>query len=165
MCLTIGDFVYLLKEPIGPGKKFKPKYSGPFVVYKLLLNHMVTVRDPHTGKVFKPVHKDRLKVAYVRELDPIDQFVPKLRTRTQTDSEQELSESDNAQHKTDTAEQSDAIVPPNTEHRGVTDPQNDITLRRSTRKCNEPVRFCHYSESMSETSDTSKFYKIRRILG
>jgi hypothetical protein len=72
LCLTIGDFVYLLKEPIGPGKKFKPKYSGLFVVYKLLLNHMVTVRDPHTGKVFKPVHKDRLKVAYVRELDPID---------------------------------------------------------------------------------------------
>lgn len=41
-----------------------------------------------------------------------------MRTRTQTDSEQELSESDNEQHKTDTTEQSDAIVPPNTEHRG-----------------------------------------------
>ena len=88
-----------------------------------------------------------------------------MRTGTQTDSEQELSESDNEQHKTDTTEQSDAIVPPNTEHRGVTEPQNDITRRRSTRKCNEPVRFRDYSESMSETSDTSKFYKIRRILG
>ena len=47
----------------------------------------------------------------------------------------------------------------------VTEPQNDITRRRSTRKCNEPVRFRDYSESISETSDTSKFYKIRRILG
>jgi hypothetical protein len=35
----------------------------------------------------------------------------------------------------------------------------------STRKCNEQVRFRDYSESMSETGDTSKFYKIRRILG
>ena len=31
--LSTGDFVYMLKEGTGPGKKLQPKYSGPFIVH------------------------------------------------------------------------------------------------------------------------------------
>ncbi|CAG2243081.1 unnamed protein product [Mytilus edulis] len=29
--LSVGDYVYMLKDPSGPGRKFQPKYSGPFI--------------------------------------------------------------------------------------------------------------------------------------
>jgi len=46
--LTIGDYVYLSKEPTGRGKKFQPKYAGPYIVNKLPSPHMVILREPNT---------------------------------------------------------------------------------------------------------------------
>lgn len=65
--LSVGDFVYMLKDAVGPGKKLQPKYSGPFVIQELLSTHLVKLKDKETGKLFKnPVHLDRLKIAFVR---------------------------------------------------------------------------------------------------
>ncbi|CAC5372469.1 unnamed protein product [Mytilus coruscus] len=43
--LNIGDFVYMLKEVVGPGKKLQPKYSGPYVVREILSPHLVKLRE------------------------------------------------------------------------------------------------------------------------
>ncbi|CAC5369828.1 unnamed protein product [Mytilus coruscus] len=62
--LNIGDFVYMLKEVVGPGKKLQPKYSGPYVVHEILSPHLVKLREKDSGKLLKnPVHLDRLKIA------------------------------------------------------------------------------------------------------
>jgi hypothetical protein len=49
-----------------PGRKFQPKYTRPLVVHKLVSDHIVKLRNPSTGKLFRnDVHLDRLKIAYV----------------------------------------------------------------------------------------------------
>jgi hypothetical protein len=33
--LSVGDYVYMLTEQTGQGRKFQPKYTGPLVVHKM----------------------------------------------------------------------------------------------------------------------------------
>lgn len=75
--LNIADFVYMLKEVVGPGKKLQPKYAGPYVVHEILSPHLVKLREKDSGKLFKnPVHLDRLKIAFVRAPNPTNYFIP-----------------------------------------------------------------------------------------
>lgn len=79
---AVGDYVYMLKEPVGVGRKLQPRYSGPLVVHEISSPHIVKARDPSSGKILQnPAHLDRLKVAYVRALQPADYFLP---SHTQT---------------------------------------------------------------------------------
>jgi hypothetical protein len=43
----------MLKDPTEPGRKLKPKYSGPYVVAEIKSPHLVTLPDKSTGKLFK----------------------------------------------------------------------------------------------------------------
>jgi hypothetical protein len=53
--------------------KFQPKYTGPLVVHKIVSDHIVKLRNPSTGKLFKnDVHLDRLKIAYLHVPEFLD---------------------------------------------------------------------------------------------
>ena len=73
--LSIGDYVYLERESNGQGRKFKNTYDGPFTVNSIPSPHLILLRDPEGKRKFKrPVHVNRLKVAYVRVPDPKPYF-------------------------------------------------------------------------------------------
>ena len=38
---AVGDYVYILKEPVGLGRKLQPRYSGPLVVHEISSPHIV----------------------------------------------------------------------------------------------------------------------------
>ena len=62
--LSVGEYVCMLTEQTGQGRKFQPKYTGPLVVHKIVSDHIVKLRNPSTGKLFRnDVHLDRLKIA------------------------------------------------------------------------------------------------------
>lgn len=64
--LSVGDFVYLLKDPEGPGQKFKQTYDGPFLINKLSSPHLIVLRDPTGNIIFRrSVHINRLKPAHI----------------------------------------------------------------------------------------------------
>ena len=102
LVLNTGDYVYLLKGATGPGKKLQHKYAGPFVVKEITSPHMITLKDPTTDKLVKPVHIDRLKVVYVlRQPNPIKYFVPKVVTGEKQDSSDENSSDNQSQELRD----------------------------------------------------------------
>ena len=73
--LSIGDYVYLHKEPVGPGRKLQPIFSGPYVVTQKHSNHLVKLRDPSGNKKFRrPIHINRLKKAHIRIPNPTHCF-------------------------------------------------------------------------------------------
>lgn len=181
--LNVGDFVYMLKEPTGQGRKLQPKYSGPFVVHKIDSPHIVTLRDKLTGKLFKnPVHLDRLKTAYVREPNPENFFVPKVETnegfRQISDDTDEDQKSPNPKNGDQTnAEAESSFMQSNDQMDGTdcssvfhkpTQHQSTQRRKRPTRKTRKPVRYksydSNYGDSAISESD-STFYKIKRILG
>jgi hypothetical protein len=41
--LSVGDYVYMLTEQTGQGRKFQPKYTGPLVIHKIVSDHMVSM--------------------------------------------------------------------------------------------------------------------------
>lgn len=77
-----GDYVYLHGGLGGAGQKLKPQSTGPFVVDKVTSPHTVLLRNPQTGRPQqKPVHLDRLTMAYVREPNPCPYFLDEVVTR------------------------------------------------------------------------------------
>jgi hypothetical protein len=76
--------VYLSKDPSGPDHKFKYKYTGPYAVDKCNSPHLITLKDPMTGKNLpSPVHINRLKMAYVRKPTPMNYFLTiKMKSKT-----------------------------------------------------------------------------------
>lgn len=108
--LDIDDYVYMLKDPTGPGRILKPKYSGPYVVDEIKSPHLVTLRDKSTGKLFKnPVHLERLKIAYVRAPNQGNFFLPRVTTHGKNRQDDEPSNTDliklsvPANHKADSS--------------------------------------------------------------
>lgn len=78
-----GDYVYLLKDPTGKGQKFQNKYAGPYVIHEVISPHLVHLMDPTSAKLLhRPIHMNRLKLAYVRVPEPTGYFLPEV-TRTQ----------------------------------------------------------------------------------
>ncbi|VDH94330.1 Hypothetical predicted protein [Mytilus galloprovincialis] len=73
--LTVGDNVYLSREPVGQGRKFQHIYDGPFTVTCLPSAHLVILRDPTGKRNFRrPVHINRLKLAHIRVPLPAPYF-------------------------------------------------------------------------------------------
>lgn len=74
--LEEGDYVYRLHDQAGPGKKLHDKYDGPYVVHEICSDHTLRTRDPETGRPLDSIcHIDRLKIAYVREPNPVPYFL------------------------------------------------------------------------------------------
>lgn len=47
--LSVGNYIYFTREPVGQGRKFQHTFDRPFVVNNIPSTHMVLLRDP-TGK-------------------------------------------------------------------------------------------------------------------
>ncbi|CAC5402263.1 unnamed protein product [Mytilus coruscus] len=162
--LNIGDFVYMLKEVVGPGKKLQPKYSGPYVVHEILSPHIVKLREKDSGKLFKnPVHLDRLKIAFVRAPNPTNYFIPISVKNEQTLNEIEKRAITNSEPTSNVVSDE-----PNSE------PSVNNNLRtRPVRQIRKPMRYRSELGNISESTvaDTSSseqtdntFYKVKRIL-
>lgn len=152
--VSVGDYVYLAKEPTGQGQKLKPNFEGPFIVHAVLSNHRVNLRDPKAKRTFKqPVHMDRLKIAHVRAPDP----QPFLGHKSNTDTDEHNDViSDNQSESTDSNEKQLPQV----------DNNQDQPLRRSKRVTQKPIRFRdsdHATLNESE-SDINGIIKVKRVL-
>ena len=162
--LQKGDYVYLLSEPIGKGRKLTNRYTGPFVVHELLTPHMVTLINPETGRKQKsPVHLDRLKMAFVREPNPVPYFVDRVVTKIndpKTESEGTLQENLLSSQHSSEGNISDPIS---------TLEQDQSPLRRSDRVTKPVQRYGNPvvgdSDSNSVQSDIRGYCKIKRVLG
>ena len=142
--LKEGDYVFLQIEATGEGQKFQNRFDGPYVIEKLLSPHMVQLKDPRTNKLLSQIHRDRLKIAYVREPTPSNYFsVSKC-------------------------------VQPKSYKSSATQTQVDRNpvVRRSDRKRQKPIRYrddAHADpddlQSFSVSSDSDGYHKIKRVLG
>ena len=66
--LSEGDYVYLTKETTGPAQKLHDLCDGPYVVKSVPSPHTVVLHDPENKRKFpRPLHLNRMKVAYVRQ--------------------------------------------------------------------------------------------------
>lgn len=43
--LTVGDYVFLLKEPTGAAQKLQNSYAGVYIVHSVDSPHIVTLKD------------------------------------------------------------------------------------------------------------------------
>ena len=87
--VKVGDYVYLSVEPTGQGQKLKFRFDGPFVVTDIPIPHMVKLRDPVTGHNLKQsFHINRLKMAYVRDPNPIRYFNDRVITNINQTNQQ-----------------------------------------------------------------------------
>lgn len=164
--LSVGDYVYMLTEQTGQGRKFQPKYTGPLVVHKIVSDHIVKLRNPSTGKLFRnDVHLDRLKIAYVRVPEQADYFLPSVRTNENA-IESEIANTANVL-------ESEASKPYQADQHTSSSPAQPVrpNLRRTTRIRKRPVR---YRESLYNSDGSSSdgltltesdsYYKIKRVL-
>jgi hypothetical protein len=164
--LSVGDYVYMLREQTGQGRKFQPKYTGPLVVHKIVSNHIVKLRNPSTGKLFRnDVYLDRLKIAYVHVPEPADYFLPSVRTNENA-IESETANPDNAL-------ESEASKPNQADEHTSSSPAQPVrpNLRRTTRIRKRPVRFRGSSFNSDGSSsdgqtltESDSYYKIKRVL-
>ena len=157
--LSVGDYVYMLKDPTGQGRKLQSKYSGPYVVQSIKSGYLVRLKDPTTDKILKnDVHLDRLKVAYIRAPNPSDYFLPEVRRKADETASENINK-DSTVLETNISESANVSSAP-----------VQMEPRRSVRQRRKPSRFRDYtlnsdSDSPSEESNhNDKFYKIRRVL-
>lgn len=100
LSLVTGDYVYLSSEPSGPGRKFKARFTGPFIVADVQSSHMILLKDPVTGICQdKPVHINRLKIAYIRMPNPSNFFIDSVVTHP--DNQHTTLELVNEDHSSD----------------------------------------------------------------
>lgn len=141
------SYVYLQTETSGEGQKLQNRFSGPYVVEQLSSPHMVVLRDPATNKLLNPVHRDRLKTAFIREPTPTNFFTvsncakPKTYKSIETQTEK--------QHQPSLTE-----------------------VRKSDRARRKPIRFRdddHVNPNelpnFSISSESDGYHKIKRVLG
>ncbi|CAG2246046.1 unnamed protein product [Mytilus edulis] len=150
--LSIGDYVYLQREPTGVGRKFQPIFDGPYVVINIPSSHLIKLRDPtRKRKLSDPVHINRLKIAHIRAPDPAHCLAPLHVESTESEENETISSDKND----DIAKQpSDTI-------------DSEPHVRRSTRKVNKPMRFRDENFVTSndiESSTDAKSEKVKRIL-
>jgi hypothetical protein len=164
LTLDIGDFVYMLTDSIGPGKKVQPKYYGPFIVNEILSPTLVKLKDKNTGKLLKnPGHLDRLKIAFVYAPNPNNYFFqePAVANETEHDVNDQQSNSEKKKQP----------ITKNTENTSDADIQ-DVhlpTRSRSKRQIRKPVRYLSNSEyghqtSVESSSTDSTYFKFKLIL-
>ena len=177
LTLSVGDYVYMLIDQTGKGRKLQPKYAGPYVVDKLNSPHLVTLREKSTGKLFRnPVHLDRLKIAYIRAPNPTNFYIPKTVTNEgnhvtdSSDSDIEpLDRNSDAVTKqgVDSSSHAPAV---NTRTKAGSRQGADssstapVENTRPKRQIRKPARFqSGYDSTQSETDNN--YYKIKRVLG
>ena len=157
--LSVGDFVYLLKDHAGPGQKFKHTYDGPFVVNKLSSPHLIVLRDPTGNRIFRrPVHINRLKPAHVRQPLPAAYFQQTVDKSDNNNSSIETSGQDNV-YESEQGKNSSANYLSN---------EKPTRPRRNIRK---PMRFrdsdhveLDLCDSTKTDSDTNEHIEVKRIL-
>ncbi|MEW8548163.1 MAG: DDE-type integrase/transposase/recombinase, partial [Candidatus Thiodiazotropha sp.] len=73
--LSEGDYVFLSRETTGPARKLHDIFDGPYIVKSVPSPHTVVLHDPENKRKFpRPLHLDRLKIAYVRQPTPSNYF-------------------------------------------------------------------------------------------
>ena len=73
--LSVGNYMYFTREPVGQGRKFQHTFDRPFVVNNIPSPHMILLRDPTGKRTFRrPVHVNRLKLAHLRAPWPVSYF-------------------------------------------------------------------------------------------
>ncbi|CAC5391981.1 unnamed protein product [Mytilus coruscus] len=150
--LSIGDYVYLQREPTGVRRKFQPIFDGPYIVNNIPSSHLIKLRDP-TGKrkLSDPVHINRLKIAHIRAPDPAHCLAPLNAESTESEENETLSSSKDG----DIEKQQSASV------------DSEPHVKRSTRKINKPLRFRDenfVTANDIESSTDAKSEKVKRIL-
>ena len=109
-----GDYVYLHSEITGAGQNLRNKYTGPFVIEKIPSPHLAILRNPDTNVCLKtPVHFNRLKMAYLREPNPIPYFMSKVVTREhaqQTDTCTDAQSAHNVSDRHDVTVNAEALT-------------------------------------------------------
>lgn len=166
--VTVGDYVFLHREPTGAAQKLHNMYAGVYIVHSVDSPHMVTLKDEATGKgLSTPIHVDRLKIAYVRQPTPFSFF--------------RVVSSKKSPGVTSTATQTDAIPQGLDSHDSNTSSYtmtSDTTtsaplqaLQRSNRFRQKPIRFRDddHVDPMADThssvsSDSDGLHKIKRVL-
>ena len=168
--LAVGDYVYLRKEAVGKGRKLKPTYAGPYVVHKLQSDHLVVLREHQSGKCFtKPVHINRLKMAYVRVPNNAGYLLDRVVTNQRdiavvpTDipgTEPDIALVTNGHTTTDVPEPE--VTSSATELPVVAEPE----VRRSSRVRQKPAKFRDGTFVSLEGSESDQVTprKIKRIL-
>ncbi|CAC5408001.1 unnamed protein product [Mytilus coruscus] len=142
--LSDGDYVYLLDEPTGQGRKLQAKYTGPFIIVDNIPSpHLIEIRDPENKRRFRmPVHINRFKIANIRAPQP----QPYL---------QHVSESQSSNTTVDSSSSSYS---------------EQVPVRQSTRNKKPPTKFNDFVNLDSElgtesiSSDENRYHKIKRVL-
>lgn len=165
-----GDYVYLSKEPSGPGQKFQFKYAGPYIIKKIQSPHMIILKDLNTEKCLpRAVHINRLKPAYVRQPNPVPYFVDSVENNVHSETEHPLltdSSQDTTQHSVGDQSDDRAVITSESSNTPVDLPP----LRKSTRMQKKPSRFIDDNfinpgcDSQSVSTDSGRYYKVKRIL-
>lgn len=158
LCLKVDDYVYLLAERKGTGQKLKPRYTGPLVVDAVLSPHLVTLKDPTTNKpLTRPVHLDRLKMAYVRCPNP----APYLLDNVHTSLRKVVA------HTLDAVPAESSQSDTQTVRKATSKTSKNTPIRRSSRVSKKPNRLGIQSTigHSSLSSDSDGYHKIKRVLG
>ena len=151
--LSEGDYVYLSKDPSGPGHKFKYKYTGPYAVDKCNSPHLITLKDPMTGKNLpSPVHINRLKMAYVRKPTPMNYFLDKVATNNKSEEHATHSEAEQLINDSDVSMDNTIVN------------RIDPPTRKSKRQLRKPIRYQDSSFTDGDASAISDGNKIKRVL-
>ena len=156
--LSIGDYVYLQKTPTGQGRKLQALFDGPYIVNKILSDHLIKLRDPAGKRNFKDsVHINRLKIAHIRAPNPAHH----LQITDSSDSDESMDSSDKQLVSSEKEKCEDVEV--------AKDTKTDIDqpLCRPRRNIRKPERyrddkFTSGTDTNSAVDNTMR--KVKRIL-
>ncbi|VDI15243.1 Hypothetical predicted protein, partial [Mytilus galloprovincialis] len=168
--LRLGDFVYMSKDPTGPGHKFKFKFAGPYVVENCESPHLYTLKDQTTSKIFPSIHINRLKPAYVRKPNQCNYFMdPVITNVNQFTVEHDLLSDEHSEHSENDSPCNDLVSSENklSNVPDVSTSENNLPVRRSKRTHRKPMRFRDTNFTTPESSTDSHIkdnVKIKRIL-
>ena len=175
LSLQSGDYVWLQREPTGKGRKLQYCAEGPYVVAEIQSPHRVMLSNPTTGERHKnAVHVNRLRMAYVREPNPVPYFVDKLVTNKDHNVSQGPVFKLNPLAKEFVKEKKVENYTGDTVYDSGPSPVENMpspTLRRSARQNKAPVRFGHLADPTYSLgydtvgSDSKGYHKIKRVLG
>lgn len=170
LTLRLGDFVYMSKDPTGPGHKFKFKFAGPYVVENCESPHLYTLKDQTTSKIFPSIHINRLKPAYVRKPNQCNYFMdPVITNVNQFTVEHDLLSDEHSEHSENDSPCNDLVSSENklSNVPDVSTSENNLPVRRSKRTHRKPMRFRDTNFTTPESSTDSHIkdnVKIKRIL-
>jgi hypothetical protein len=139
-----GDYVYLQVEPTGEGQKFQNKFAGPYVIDELPSPHTAILRESSNSSSRHTVHRDRLKLAYVREPTPSNYFSVTTCVKPKCFKSNSTQTNEIAQEQ----------------------PRKSERIRR------KPIRYRNSDHvdpndmpTFSVSSETDGFHKVKRVLG